>query len=159
MNQRVKPQRQIDELIWVRRLDEVKAPWKTDRKLSNAQKKGLAYERKVRKLIDELIPDAQVLYGVWFQFKDKNGTGIAQPDYVVKQRSSVIIFEVKLTHTKQAELQLKGLYGPLVSTYFKLPPVLVEVCKNLTPDKNIFLVPNLSEARANGRIHTIHWRP
>lgn len=157
LGQRQKEVRKIDELSWVKMLEQVHMPWPRATKLTLAQKKGNAYEKKVLKLIESLLPGQNILHGVWYQFEDRQGRGLAQPDYTVKTRKCVYVFEVKLTHTRHATHQLQDLYGPLVSMYYKLPATLVEVCKNLTPDKEIHLIRDISHASANGRVSTIHW--
>ena len=159
LSQRVKEVRKIIDLQWVRQLTEADAPWPTHRSYTAAQRKGRAYEKKAADLVEELLPGHTVLRGVWFQYVDRHGGGIAQPDYVVSSRKCVYVFEVKLTHTQQAFRQLQDLYEPLVRGYFRRPVTLIEICKTLTPDKNLRLIKDLSEASANGRVYTIHWRP
>lgn len=97
-----------------------------------AQKKGLAYEKKVGRLVEKIAPiEAEILLGPWIEFEDENGPGVAQPDVVVLAGPWLLIFEAKLTFRKEATKQLE-LYKPLCEYIWPAESThQIAVCKNL----------------------------
>jgi hypothetical protein len=81
--------------------------------LTERQKKGLAFEKKVVARLEELWP-GRVLHGPWFEFEDANGHGYCQADVLVNRGDWLMIVEAKLTQQEKAWLQLEGLYMPVV---------------------------------------------
>ena len=154
-----KPNRKVSDLLWVKKTIDMRQGERP--RLTAAQAKGRAYERKVAGLVAELATELQsvreTLHNPWFKFRDRFGTAHAQPDYLLLADGIVYIFEVKLTQRAQAIAQLQDLYGPLVSLYFKRPVALIAVYKNFRHMQGVTLIKSLNEARANGRVYTIHW--
>jgi hypothetical protein len=69
--------------------------------------------------------------GQWIHFRDSNGNGFAQPDFVLQYDDLTIILDAKLTHTPLARPQLEKLYKPLISSLLPENPVIcIEVCHN-----------------------------
>ncbi len=154
-----KPNRKVSDLVWVQKTIDL---WPRERpKLTAAQAKGKAYEKKVAKLVEELAEELsntrEILHNPWFKFRDRHGVAHAQPDYLLVAHDQVYVFEVKLTQRPQAIAQLQDLYGPLAMLYFKRPVVLLAVYKNFRHMNEVHLIKHLSEAKANGRVYTIHW--
>lgn len=103
-----------------------------------AQKAGLSYQRKVVAEITNQIPDARA--GVWFEFMDSKGFGLAQPDLVIPFEGAIYVAEIKLTFVPAAMTQLSALYIPLLQALHKEPVLGLVVCKSLrkgTPRERI----------------------
>jgi hypothetical protein len=120
--------RSISGLRWSRPCLPVHA---RSRGASPAKRLGLSFEAKV----GNALPHA--LAGVWFEFHDDNGRGFCQPDFLLATPSGISIIETKLTYTKEAWVQLRGLYLPVVRWWLEesccfLPIRVAQVCKNLT---------------------------
>ena len=118
-----------------------------------AKAAGLRYERMVGKeLARRRLDFAQ---GPWIQFKDNNGIGFAQPDFIVYSSLDLwIVLEAKLSQTPAAFEQLLRLYIPLLR---KLHPnvelVPVQVCRNLKR-KDKLIVDDLRKVKSGS---TWHW--
>lgn len=105
-------------------------------RLFGSQAKGKAYERRLgkeleRRLAKGLWDEAELIKGPWIKFRDQNGPGYAQPDFLILSPALLCIIDAKLTHTEIARRQLLSLYLPLCS--FLWPGRLtlcVEVCHN-----------------------------
>ncbi len=74
-------------------------------------------------------PAAQI--GKWFVFHDANGRGHCQPDAFVHLTRSVLLFEMKLTQTHEAFLQMAQLYVPVLEHVYKKPCLPVQICRTL----------------------------
>lgn len=129
-------------------------PWPKVRRPRGSKAAGLRYERKVR---DELLRRKyDFAYGPWIHFRDRNGTGAAQPDFVVYVDSEKwFLLESKLTQTPTAFSQLFRLYIPLLQ--FLHPEVTiipVQVCKVLRGMQPV--VEDFTEATPGDTWHWIH---
>lgn len=115
--------------------------------------KGIAYEKA---LAGALPSGAQ--RGAWFEFRDINGGGYCQPDYLVEIDGVVVILECKYTWTRAALLQLNKLYLPVVAKALNKPTRGIVVCKVLVPDASGQVCGSLEDALAvrNG-IPIWHW--
>lgn len=99
-----------------------------------AQRLGLAYEVRV---IDVL----SAVYGIDFRpapsilYEDRTGLRMAIPDGILKIKNTLVVIEVKLTHTERAWWQLTRLYAPLLRLLVN-PGVdvrCVEICRSYDP--------------------------
>lgn len=93
-----------------------------------AKAAGLRYQRAFGKAIGRSALD-----GPWFQFRDLNGNGFCQPDFVINLPSVAVILECKYTWTPEAFAQIELLYLPVVAEALKKPTFGFQVCKRLTP--------------------------
>lgn len=122
------------------------APFVTKKKSTAAQKRGLAYERKLGdKLgaeVDKLaLPPDSLLAHPWIEFEDANGPGRAQPDFLIwKNETTLIVIEAKLTQCETAWIQLWGKYVPLLAYIYKgiadLTLIPIMACRNLERHTN-----------------------
>jgi hypothetical protein len=79
-----------------------------------------------------MFSSAELLSGQWIKFRDANGPGYAQPDFLLILPDVLAILDSKLTHTPMAERQLRGLYLPLAACIWPGRVTLcVEVCHNV----------------------------
>lgn len=95
---------------------------------------GLAYERKVGKLLERLWP-GEVNSGHWFEFTDAYGQGCCQPDHFVVFPEQILLVECKLTENRSGWEQIRGLYRPVLEAEFRLPVTGVQACKHLRQTK------------------------
>lgn len=134
-------------------------------RLKGRRAKGMTYERGVKKHLDRILPklfSSFLTYsGAWIHFIDKTGHGYAQPDFIIELPTSVIIIEIKLTQTDNAERQTKLLYLPLVQNLIPNKPVfLLQVCKNLRYiPKDGTLIKEIESIleREPERLYTLHF--
>jgi hypothetical protein len=81
---------------------------------------GLALERRVA----DRLPEA--IHGQWFKFKDTNGVGYCQPDFILFRGAEdgtreILVLECKHTYHTYAFGQLHHLYVPIISFIYQLP--------------------------------------
>lgn len=110
----------------------------TDRGTTDAQKKGLAYERKVHQQLTERFP---VTYKAspWIRYRcHEGGWKYCQPDGLLHLDDRLVIVEVKLSHCVDAWEQLRKIYEPVISKIYEKPIALLEVAKWYDP---LVLVP------------------
>lgn len=88
---------------------------------------GLRFERKLAKALP-----GEVLCGQWFAFRDENGHGYCQPDFLILQRDCVTILECKLSDIEGAEAQLRRLYMPVVRKALGAPVRAIVVSRHVT---------------------------
>jgi len=114
---------------------------------------GLRYEERVGKELARRKLD--FARGPWIEFRDVNGKGFAQPDFVVYADSSRwIVLEAKLSQTPAAFEQLFSLYIPLLTQLHpEIELVPVQVCKNLRK-RDPKMIEDLRDARKGA---TWHW--
>ncbi len=100
-----------------------------------AQKAGLQYEQRV---VDVL----SAIYGIDFRgapailYQDRTGCRMAVPDGILKIGNTLVVIEVKLTHTERAWWQLNRLYLPLLRALVNpgVQCLPVEICRSYDPD-------------------------
>lgn len=133
------------------------SPWgKGTPKLKGARAKGKTYERTIYRLLKRALDlEADLNYNPWIGFTDSTGTHYCQPDIYIVLPGYVLLLEVKLTQTENAEVQLLDLYAPLLEHIYSRPVVTVQVCKNLRY-KPKFEIQALREARLPGIPYTYH---
>ena len=96
---------------------------------------GRAYEKKVGKFISRRWPG--LISGQWFEFLDRNGPGVCQPDHYIPFEDQVLLFECKLTQTDVAFSQMDQLYKPILRQLYGRPVTGVQVCKHLVDRRPI----------------------
>lgn len=130
-------------------------PWADKvRRPRGAKAAGLRYEKKVG--AELLRRHYDFVHGPWIHFKDRNGTGAAQPDFVVYTSSNKwFLLESKITQTPAAFSQLFRLYMPLLQHLHPgitiIPVQVCKVLKGLQPVVEDFL-----EAAPGDTWHWIH---
>lgn len=125
--------REIQGLEWAQWADPPSWARERVRGYTPQQKAGLAYERRFGQYLSQsrLPADALLLGGPWIEFLDRNGTGFAQPDFLLISPRGAYIFECKLKENTKAWIQLFRLYSPLLAFMLRRPLKRVQVCKNL----------------------------
>lgn len=93
-----------------------------------AKAAGLRYQRAFGKAIGRSALD-----GPWFDFRDVNGPGFCQPDFVINLPSVAIVLECKYTWTPEAFGQIELLYKPVLEVALGKPVFGLQVCKRLLP--------------------------
>lgn len=102
---------------------------------------GLKYESIVGNAIEKTLgPIAKVRKGQWFEFEDRNGLGVCQPDIIIELPNKIIVCECKLTETSNGRDQIKFLYGPILEKYYNLPVHGIVVSRHLTMETNKSLI-------------------
>jgi hypothetical protein len=115
---------------------------------------GLRYERLVGRALGAW-PGLRL--GPWFEFCDANGRGYCQADALIIQPDLVVVLECKLTDVPQADLQLEGLYKPVLEHIYKRRVHGVVVTRHLTRTTDLSRVTD-SFAGALARPRPIlHW--
>lgn len=125
-------------------------------RLKGNRAKGKTYERTVLRCLRRALTESDCIhYNEWLGFTDASGTTYCQPDIYVVLPSYVLLLEVKLTQTEDAEIQLRDLYRPLLEELYGLPVVMVQVCKNLRYQPK-HAISSLREASQPGILYTYH---
>jgi len=150
--------REIRELSWARFLDSPPSKHRRS-KTPDWAKTGLAYEKRVgRELRTLLGPEQVLLSGKWIAFCDAHGRGLAQPDFLVVEPQRVFVFEVKLSHSLDARVQLQKLYGPLAASLFpERACALVEVVKLMRGVEPARMIYEPFEALCDGELSLWHF--
>lgn len=89
---------------------------------------GRRYEAAVAK---QLGRDAA--RGVWWSYRDANGPGLCQTDFLIVGETWAVVLECKHTWTAEGMEQLQDLYLPVVRMALDRRVVGVQVCKHLVP--------------------------
>lgn len=109
------------------------------RRMSQAQRAGIAYEKKVLAMLSERF--GLFLSHLPFRFTAEFGTERCIPDGIILSpgdRSLLTVVEVKHRHTADAWFQLKQLYLPVVRAAFPRHRIqLLEICKCYDPAVNL----------------------
>ena len=121
-----------------------------------AKAQGLRYERGLAKALSSWQ------HGQWFEFRDRNGPGWCQPDFIRLDLANVAVLECKYTWTTEGHSQIEQLYRPVLERALALPVIGVVVCKVLRPGmpKDIAVAPSLASAlelAVGGRRVVWHW--
>ena len=147
--------RRVKGLVWAAIRDG--APEFPKRRPRGTKAEGLRYQ----KLVGKALPrDAQE--GFWFEFEDRNGYGVCQPDFLlpIPAKGAWAIIECKRTDCRDARVQLLELYLPVVGLALETPCMGVIVAKYtsaITDPGSI--AANLDEvlSRADGRLPVVNW--
>jgi hypothetical protein len=137
-------------------------------KLRGVKALGGRYEAAVAK---QLGRDARK--GVWWSYRDSNGPGLCQTDFIILGEVWAVILECKHTWTAEGMAQLRDLYIPVVGWALNKKVLGVQVCKHLVPH-HTGPVYNVLEDAVNAartgdsvessmkyrpsRLVTLHWR-
>lgn len=129
---------------------------------------GHRYEKAVGRQLGR-----EARHGVWWAYRDANGPGLCQTDFVIVGEIWAVILECKHTWTVEGMEQLQYLYIPVVERALERRAIGVQVCKHLTPDAgDVFndLESAVNAARIGDRLSgappsferlrlaTLHWR-
>ena len=101
------------------------------KKVKGLKASGLAYERKVNKILRE---NYSAITSQWIHFSDINGYGYAQPDAFIEKDTFVLCIEIKLKENSVGYLQMFQLYRPLLEHIYKKPVYCLQICKNYGSD-------------------------
>jgi hypothetical protein len=71
--------------------------------------------------------------GIWWSYRDTNGPGLCQTDFIILGEIWAVILECKHTWTTEGMAQLKDLYIPVVERALNKKALGVQVCKHLVP--------------------------
>lgn len=134
------------------------SPWAGKQpRLKGARAKGKTYERTILRQLKRHFSEPEAIhYNEWIGYTDSSGTNFCQPDIYILLPSYILLLEIKLTQTENAEVQLRDLYRPLLEALYPgRPVVMVQVCKNLRyrPRNEIQA---LREAKVPGLLYTYH---
>jgi hypothetical protein len=119
---------------------------------------GTRYEKLIAKSLG-----SQAERGIWWKFKDANGVGYCQTDFVIIGNLWVAILESKHTWTIEGMEQLKALYIPVLRCYYDDRSVIgIQICKHLTPYATGGIYSDIHEAistaKRSNKVVTFHWR-
>jgi hypothetical protein len=117
---------------------------------------GKRYEAAVSK---QLGPMAQ--QGIWWEYKDSNGPGLCQTDFIIEGEIWCIILECKHSWTAEGMEQLNELYLPVLEMALNKKTAGIQVCKHLSSQCFGRIYDNLETAVAAAksiRPVTLHWR-
>ena len=104
---------------------------------STAAQKGLAYERKVFKQLNQLFVEnyfSFIEHNPWFEYEDFYGHHICSPDFILHQKDQLIIVEVKLTWVPEARGKLESLYQPVIEKALGTKTTSLIICKIMAPN-------------------------
>lgn len=127
-------------------------PWlRTQTRMTDAQRRGLAYEQKTLRLLSTIFSG---LTREWLRYEADGREAHAQPDAWVVMPDEVVAFEIKLTGCTYAHAQLSDLYVPLLSALYDRPVRGLQVCRAASPttpgpfvtDAHDFIASNLQLA-------------
>lgn len=117
---------------------------------------GRRYEMAVSR---QLGPDAH--RGIWWSYRDANGPGLYQTDFLITGVIWAVILECKHTWTLEGMEQLRN-YMPVVEMALNKRVLGVQVCKHLVPEHVGPVYNDLADAvnaaRYPAQLVTLHWR-
>lgn len=92
---------------------------------------GVMFEREVSKVMATVQPPWFYAPGPWIRYEEDGILRHAQPDgLLINFRSGVVIcIEMKLRHTRKAEVQMLGKYQPLLRELFPQPDWRLHFCE------------------------------
>lgn len=122
-----------------------------------AKAAGLRYQRAFGKAIGRSALD-----GPWFSFRDREGHGYCQPDFVINLPSVAVVLECKYTWTPEAFAQIELLYLPVLELALGKPTFGFQVCKRLVPQahsacKVVGMLGNGLVLANSGTRVALHW--
>ena len=97
----------INKLQWAKALDE-RPSFIPSPRLTGVKRAGVLYEKRVAEYMKAIYGEENVLYGQWYNYKDRRGEGYCQSDIVIlphKGKKEIIIMECKLKSRKIAQIQ------------------------------------------------------
>lgn len=119
--------RRIEGLHWVQPRAN---PWPRTR-LRGSRAAGIRFQKATARAIPGARTDK------WFEFFDSHGLGYCSPDIILPFGGEVFVLECKLTATDEADVQLSGLYLPVVSHHTKRAARGIIVVRHLRPQVDL----------------------
>lgn len=113
---------------------------------------GHRYEAAVAKRLG-----ADAKRGVWWSYRDANGPGLCQTDFIIIGEIWAVILECKHTWTTEGMEQLNDLYLPVVEMATSKKVLGVQVCKHLVPHHTGPVYADLSSAVTAARSGEMTW--
>jgi hypothetical protein len=139
----------IRKLKWVKALD-ARPDFIPIVKSRGVKRAGQLYENRIANYMKAVYGEDRVLHGQWYQFEDGRGNGWCQTDIIIKPDADskvLVILECKLKAVAKAESQLKNLYLPIIQRLYPDYDIrLIQVCKNLNQDLDLFMIESLEDA-------------
>jgi len=139
----------IRKLKWVKALD-ARPDFIPMTKSRGVKRAGQLYENRIANYMKAVYGEDRVLHGQWYQFEDGRGNGWCQTDIIIKpdvDSKVLVILECKLKAVAKAESQLKNLYLPIIQRLYPDYDIrLIQVCKNLNQDLDLFMIESLEDA-------------
>jgi len=147
--------RRVVDLAWAQRHP---AGWPAG--IPKPRLRGIkAFGGRYEKAVGKALPEAEK--GVWWEFRDRNGPGLCQTDFVLPLPDVLVVIECKHTWTDEGMDQLAGLYIPVLQRATGQPVIGIQVCKHLVPWAGTAfseIGDAISMARACRMPVTLHWR-
>ena len=113
------------------------------------KKQGILYEGKLAGVLEG------AKRGQWFEFCDRQGLGICQPDFILGRDGEAVVLEAKYTWVPEAHYQF-GQYVEVVRMALQRPARGIVVCRRLRPNMGHPIVSSLEEAIAQPEA-VWHW--
>lgn len=149
-----------EEVIWARNCSN---PFEGKRRSPRGSKAaGIQYENLLGKILKPKVPFLH--QGAWFEFGDRNGRHLCQPDFIFGFDSVLWVLEVKYSLVESGFLQMEQLYIPVLRKVYGKEVYGIQVCRNLglsysfSPRPRI--MPSLDTAMhvaAGGKRSVWHW--
>lgn len=122
-----------------------------------AKAAGIRYERALAKALPSGFE-----HGPWFTFRDINGSGYCQPDFLLVLNNLAVILECKYSWTMAAWGQMELLYVPVLKLALQRPVIGIQLCKRLIPEASAGckIVSNLGNGMIvanSGERVALHW--
>lgn len=124
---------------------------------------GRRYEAAVARQLG-----SEATQGQWWTFRDSNGPGLCQTDFIIPGSSWIVVLECKHTWVPDGMDQLQYLYLPVVGMATGKRVIGIQVCKHMVPYARGKVFQDLESAveaakdnwrlTANTRTVTLHWR-
>ena len=106
---------------------------------------GRAYEGRVATYLDAIFEG--VIRQPWYEYRDYDGLFLCSPDLLIipeDDDTCLLLAEVKLTTTEDAEAELRGLYLPVIQHIYPDADIrLLQISMNLSTDWDGPVVDNL----------------
>ena len=123
----------INKLKWVELTN--RGMPKPKPKAGSLIKQGLLYEQRVADYLTAYYDD-RIIYGQWIKYEDSQGTGLCQPDIIIKPKSKkdyLVVIEVKLSWKKTVEGKIRNVYGVVAQALFPNHKIkYIQICKRLS---------------------------
>ena len=117
---------------------------------------GTRYEAAVGKQLG-----SRAKRGQWWAYRDSNGSGLCQTDFIINGQTWMVILECKHTFTTEGLEQLAYLYLPVVGLALDKRVLGIQVCKHMIQQFHGPIFDDLRaaiEAAKSVQIVTLHWR-
>lgn len=117
-----------------------RAGWQADRPgwireaTGAARRRGIQFERRQQRALEERFGVARVSCNPWFEFEDDEGRFFCSPDVIIWFDEPVVV-EVKTVHCERAWKQLNKLYIPVLKAVYPGRGFrAVEICGEFRPE-------------------------